>query len=209
MPGRRRIYVDIDDVLSQTIESLIELLAETHGRRVDVEEVLFFDLERSFGLSPREIHAFMDRVHEDDVIESIPPVEGGAETLSSWRSAGHDVHLVTGRPPSTNAASRRWLARHAVPHTSLHHLDKWGRPTWNDDGLPALRFDDLHEMGFEFAVEDSLETAVRLVEDFDLTVALMDRPWNRDLAGVSAPTRARLTRCLDWTEVAALAGRLR
>ena len=39
MASSLRVYVDIDDVLAHTIESLIDLLAEMHGRRVEVEDV--------------------------------------------------------------------------------------------------------------------------------------------------------------------------
>ena len=56
-----KAYVDIDDVLARTIESLIDLLDETHGRRVDVEAVEHFDLEKSFDLGAAEIFAFMER----------------------------------------------------------------------------------------------------------------------------------------------------
>ncbi len=204
-----RIYVDIDDVLARTIESLIDLLDETHGRRVAVEEVRHFDLEKSFALDDEEILAFMDRAHEDEVLERIEPVGDGVRTVTDWHDEGHEVHLVTGRPPASNAASRRWLARHDVAHTALHHLDKWSRPTWNERGLPALRFDELHGMDFDFAVEDSLDTAVRLVEEFDLPVALMDRPWNRDLSSVAKPTRERLTRCVGWRSVPGVMTRFR
>lgn len=200
----RRIYVDIDDVLSQTIESLVDLLEEMHARRVEVEEVRHFHLERSFGLDEVEIRAFMDRAHTDEVIESIAPIPGAAETLSGWVELGDEVTLVTGRPPTTNAASRRWLDRHGIPHAELHHLDKWNRPSWNESGLPALRFEEIPGFGFDVAVEDSLDTAVRLVEEFGIRVALMDRPWNRDVSGLSRRAREGLVRCEDWSAVAAL-----
>jgi uncharacterized HAD superfamily protein len=198
----RRIYVDIDDVLSKTIEGLIDLLEETHHRRVEVEEVRHFDLGKSFGLADHEVHEFMDRAHSDEVIELIAPAEGAAAILEGWASAGHEVRLVTGRPPSTHSASLRWLERHGVTHTLLHHLDKWNRPRWNEEGLPALRFDEIPQIGFDLAVEDSLETAVRLVEDFEIPVALIDRPWNRDLSEVSSKAREGLYRCNDWDVVA-------
>lgn len=197
----RRIYVDIDDVLSRTIERLIDLLEATHERRVEVEEVLDYDLKRSFGLDDEEIQALMNRAHLDECIESIEPEEGAVTALGIWARAGHSVNLVTGRPPITNAASRRWLTRHDVAHDSLHHLDKWSRPTWNDEGLPALRFAELAEMQFGFAVEDNLDTAVRLIEEFSVPVALMDRPWNRDWSDVSSQTQARMQRCYGWGEV--------
>ncbi len=198
----RKIYVDIDDVLSATIESLIDLLEERHDRRVEVEDVLHFDLERSFGLAADQLHGFMDHAHSDEVLEALVPAEGAAQALDDWQGAGHEIRLVTGRPPSTHAASRRWLEAHKMAFTSLAHLDKWARPNWNRAGLPALRFDDIHEIGFALAVEDSLETAVPLVEDFDIPVALMDRPWNRDISRLSTRARDGLVRCTDWVAVA-------
>jgi uncharacterized HAD superfamily protein len=198
----RHIYVDIDDVLSETVERLVDLLADLYGRRVDPKAVEHFDLSKSFGLDPVEIEAFMEHVHTDPVIESIAPIPGAAPVLERWHAEGHRITLVTGRPPSTNAASRRWLETHDLRHQSLHHLDKWNRPSWNLDGLPAIRFDEIPAFGFDRAVEDSLDTAVRLVEEFGIPVALMDRPWNRDVGSLPQRTRTRLVRCHDWSEVA-------
>lgn len=197
----RRIYVDIDDVLSRTIESLIDLLERHHDRRVHVDHVLHFDLEKSFSLEPQQIIELMDHAHKDEVIESIVPAEGASEALDAWSDAGDRVNLVTGRPPITNAASQRWLETHDLRHESLHHLDKWARPSWNEEGLPAISFEEIPDFGFDFAVEDSLETAVRLIDDFEIPVALMDRPWNRDLSSLTKRTRDRLVRCASWDEV--------
>ena len=198
----RQIYVDIDDVLSATIERLIDLLEQTHARRVEVDDVLHFDLEKSFRLEPEQIRDLMERAHSDEVLGSIAPNAGAARALEAWRGDGHEVRLVTGRPPSTNAASHRWLEEHGLEFRSLHHLDKWNRPNWNRSGLPALRFEDIPGIGFDLAVEDSLETAVRLVEDFEIPVVLMDRPWNRDVSALSRKARSGLVRCDGWVAVA-------
>ena len=200
----RAIYVDIDDVLSATIERLVDLLDELHARRVPIEDVRDFDLARPFGLDDEGIRRFMALAHRDEVIESIAPHAGAADVLARWKAAGRAVTLVTGRPPITFDASRRWLATHGIAHDALHHLDKWGRPSWNEGGLPAIRFEDLPEFGFELAVEDSLSTAVRLVEELDLPVALMDRPWNRETGGLAPRIRDRLIRCRSWRDVARL-----
>lgn len=197
----RSIYVDIDDVLSQTIESLIDLLEHLHDRRVDVDEVLHFDLEKSFGLDVGELAHLMDHACRDDRIESMRPTRGSARVLDRWNARGDRVRLVTGRPPSTREASRRWLDQHRIPHASLHHLDKWQRPDWNVEDLPALRFEDIERFRFDFAVEDNLDTAARLIEEFEIPVALMDRPWNRDVAHLRETTLAGLVRCRDWLEI--------
>ena len=197
----RCLYVDIDDVLSQTIESLIDLLEHLHDRRVDPADVVHFDLEKSFSLEAAEIRRFMDHAHSDEVIESIQPTEGAAGVLEGWARSGAEIRLVTGRPPTTNEASRRWLETHSLQHDSLHHLDKWQRPDWNATSLPALRFEEIGEFGFDFAVEDSLDTAVRLIEEFEIPVALMDRPWNRAVESLPRKTRASLVRCANWEQI--------
>jgi uncharacterized HAD superfamily protein len=204
--SERSIYVDIDDVLAETIERLVDLLELVHERRVDLDAVEHFDLEKSFGLDAAQLDAFMERAHDDDFILSIAPMVGAADVLSRWDAAGHRITLVTGRPPTTNAASRLWLDTHDLTHETLHHLDKWNRPRWNLDGLPALLFDDIPEFEFDFAVEDSLDTAVRLIEEFEIPVALMDRPWNRSVESVSKKTRKSLIRCSDWTQIAEVVG---
>ncbi len=202
----RRIYVDIDDVLSETIVRLVELLEHLHDRRIDPNGVEHFDLSKSFGLGDDELDAFMERAHHDDVLLSIAPKSGAAAVLSEWDAAGDRITVVTGRPPQTHAASRLWLERHDLSHDTLHHLDKWNRPSWNASGLPAISFDDIATFDFEFAVEDSLDTAVRLIEEFEIPVALMDRPWNRAVDSISKKTRESLLRCSDWTQIAALIG---
>lgn len=202
----RRIYVDIDDVLSATIERLVDLLHELHDRRVEIEHVHDFDLARPFGLDAEGLRRFMHVAHRDDVIESIAPHSGASSVLDRWSAEGHQITLVTGRPPITTHASRRWLETHGMKHEALHHLDKWGRPDWNDQGLPALRFEDLPAFDFELAVEDSLDTAVRLVEDLGIPVALMDRPWNRAVGHLPRRILGRLVRCREWADVAGLFG---
>ena len=51
-------------------------------------------------------------------------------------------------------------------------------------------------------MEDSLEVAALLVERCGVPIALMDRPWNRDLSGLSPAARASIVRCHGWAELA-------
>jgi hypothetical protein len=107
--SERRIYVDIDDVLCQTAASLIDLLEQHHDRRVDYEDLLQFDLGRSFGLDEGELAEFMDEAHRAEVIEAIAPIEGAASALQAWTAQEYDVVLLTGRPPATEEATRGLL----------------------------------------------------------------------------------------------------
>jgi uncharacterized HAD superfamily protein len=197
-----RIYVDLDDVLARTVFALTRILARYFGRRVRVREVLDFDLGRSFGLEPEELSAFMRFVHQPEVLGALQPTAGAAAALEGWRARGYRVEVMTGRPPSTAGISRRWLRDHGIPHSHFACVDKYARPDWNGAPGRGLALEDLPALGFDLAVEDSPEMAGHLAEHCDVPVALMDRPWNRDLSRLSATAAARIVRCRGWEEVA-------
>lgn len=197
----RSIWIDLDDVLSHTIEGLIELLRRDHGRCVGVEEVVHFDLARSFALDEPALTRFFDRAHAPEALSSLAPRTGAARALRRLRAGGWRVHVVTGRPPITAEASRAWLAEHGMEHDALHFVDKYGRAAAAVDGVPFEPVEAMLARGFDLAVEDSPETAIRLAAEAEVAVALVDRPWNHDLPAMPAEVAARIVRCHDWSDV--------
>jgi len=198
----QRIYVDLDDVVCQTIELLVDLLAAEFGRRVAVAEVTCFDLSASFGLGPEELERFMDRAHDPEVLQRYQLRSGALEGLAGWRGQGREIWIVTGRPASAAPGTRRWLERVGVPFDELLFVQKYSGRTYDpgDDGA-TVAVEELGSLGFDLAVEDSAEMAVRLRDELQVPVLLLDRPWNRDLPDEPG----RLRRCADWAEVLARA----
>lgn len=197
----RAIYIDIDDVLSQTSRLLNDMLYKHHNRRVDYESLTDFDLGVSYGLEPHEVDHFLGLVHAPEAIEAISVVDGAVPALEHWSASGYKVQLLTGRPPHTEAATRSWLDRHTVPHQSLSFVDKYGRAASGPEGVPVLSLDSVASMDFCLAVEDSLEVAAFLAERLEIEVVLMDQPWNRDVSHLASHVRERLVRCRGWGEV--------
>jgi uncharacterized HAD superfamily protein len=200
-PDSRWIYIDIDDVLTHTAVLLGDLLAEHHDRRVPYEEITTFDLGISFGLEPEELDRFLELAHEPEAIGSLCLVEGAVSALGAWLDAGYEVHLLTGRPPTTDSSTRSWLDTHRVPHSSLSFVDKYGRPSSGHDGETMVGLHELREIEFCLAVEDSLDVAAYLVEHLETPVALMDHPWNRNTSGLEPAVRERIVRCGSWSEI--------
>jgi uncharacterized HAD superfamily protein len=201
MDARPTVFVDLDDVLAETTRTLLDLLAERTGRRLALDDVGTFDLGNAFGLEHDEWCAFMEAAHEDPVLDAVEPRAGAAESLERWAVAGWRIEVMTGRPPSTESTSRRWLERHGLVHHHLEFVDKYGRPDWRGGTRAATPLTELALRSYVAAVEDSLATAAFLVERLGLTVALLDRPWNRDLDPLPASVRRRIVRCRDWGEV--------
>lgn len=197
-----RIYVDMDDVLCDTAEQLLVLLREAFGKQVALEDIHTFDLGVSFGLSRQELRRFLQLAHRPEVLDKYNLRSDAVAGLTHWRECGYEVWVVTGRPTVAYEATRSWLARMEMPHDRLLFVDKYGHYArlGNTGGeVQAAGMDELGEVGFCFAVEDSGDMAQHLVREVRVPVALMDRPWNRDVAEIPG----QLTRCRDWREVSA------
>ncbi len=201
-----RIYVDFDDVLAKTALAFTHLLEETFGKRVALEEIHSFDLSKSFDLTQEEIDRFMVEAHRPERLIEVEPMEGAVDVLSAWHADGCEIDVLTGRPPSSSDVSREWLSRHRVPHRRLYFVDKYARydeAAWEGHGR-VLRMSELHGDAYDLVIEDSLKTASYLAEATTARVLLFDRPWNRDVSKLPETTVARIERCRDWPEAAAL-----
>jgi uncharacterized HAD superfamily protein len=199
--SNRNIYVDLDDVLSETARAFTGLLERHFGKTVAFEEMTSFDLGKSFELDAEELARFMHLAHEPQVILSLEPVLGAAGALNQIIAMGYRICIITGRPPSTAEASKAWLELNRIPHHDFICVDKYGRDAMDASYGTAITLDDLSEMHFCFAVEDSWDMAMFLRQEMELPVYLLDRPWNRDVELSNPTARARLTRCADWARV--------
>ena len=203
MSPPEQIYVDFDDVLSETGRAFVTVLEREFGRTVAFEDIVSFDLGRSLDLNPDELAEFFVAAHRDEVLDRVEPMAGALEVLNSWVRGGYEISIVTGRPPSTEEASRRWLDRHRVPFHSLTFVDKYPRDIHPGAGVSEttepVSLETLAARRFSFAVEDSMKMARFLAETVGVEVCLIDRPWNRELVGVEG-----VSRCLNWRQVRGL-----
>lgn len=200
MNNHSKIYIDLDDVLCETALEFASLLEKRYGRKVDFNQITSFDLGTSFTLTPSELEEFLSAAHEPKILEVLKPVEGALDAVKVWHDKGYEIHVVTGRPTSTFEASKQWLTRHEVPHTSLTFVDKYSRHNSNNAQIQPVPLSQLSEVGFCFAVEDSPTFADYLVKTLNVRVALFDRPWNRVFTP-EGDISDRIIRCRGWEDV--------
>jgi uncharacterized HAD superfamily protein len=198
---QRRIYVDFDDVLSETGRAHIKMLKQHYDKTVRFDEISSFDLGVSFGLTDREHEEFMRLAHEPKVLSALRPIDGAVQGLEQFMAMGYRIAVVTGRPSTSAEVSRAWLDDHGVPYHQLTFVDKYGRGSRNDGYANAITLGELGRMSFCFAVEDSAETTAFLTESMALPVALFERPWNRAHRFSSPRARRLVARCADWSEI--------
>ncbi|MGD9182201.1 MAG: bifunctional metallophosphatase/5'-nucleotidase [Desulfobacterales bacterium] len=188
------IYVDFDDVLSDTTSAFLKILKLEFGKRVNFEDIFSFDLKASFNLTDSEYEHFFHRVHQADVIMSFSPMEGAIGALEHWARLGYQISIVTGRLTSAYEASLDWLAKHKVPYHSFTMVDKYSRE--NIDTKTAVSIEEFSEMKFSLAVEDSAKMALHLSQNMGIPVALIDRPWNR-----RADLNHKVSRYTSWYDI--------
>jgi uncharacterized HAD superfamily protein len=193
-------YVDVDDVLADTTRQIAALAARRFDSRVRFEELTAFDLGVSLGLPSAQLADLLEAIHDPGFLEALPVLEGADGALRGWAARGRHITVVTGRPPWTRGATRRWLERRQIPFHALEVVDKYGRYAQAQESVPLER---LAQLRIELAVEDSLEMADYLVRAGVGPVFLMDRPWNRDEQRLEAGVRARIRRVHHWSEVVA------
>jgi uncharacterized HAD superfamily protein len=169
------VYVDLDDVLSATTSTYVDIAAQEFGKKIDYEELRSFDLKASFHLTEREYVDFFDRIHQTEILMGFLPVKGAVDTVTKWNEEGWHIAVVTGRPASTYDVSLEWLNQNAIPYHSFTIVDKYGRE--NKETSDAVTLEEFSKNGsFSFAVEDSWNMAVFLAETMDIPCRFIQPP---------------------------------
>lgn len=192
----KRIYVDLDDVISRTTDTYSAIVEQEFGRQVRFEDLTCFDLKVSFNLTDREYRCFFDRIHQPDLLMNFEPVPGAKELMACWIDAGHRVDIVTGRPPSARDASQAWLDRQKIAYTEFIMVDKYNRTHGDHPGVISKA--QLATCHYDLAVEDSLQTALFLADRMGVQVLLFNRPWNAGSA-----LHPNIIRVDSWRQIAA------
>jgi uncharacterized HAD superfamily protein len=190
----KRIYVDMDDVLSMTTDTYAQIVAQEFGKQARFEDLVSFDLKKSFGLTDKEFHHFFDLVHQPEMLLSYEPVAGALSVLSRWAEQGHHIDIVTGRPFSAREASLAWLDAYRVPYTAFTMVDKYNRTA--NVRSSVITKDQLMHRRYDLAVEDSREMAIFLADRLAVPVVLYDRPWNTQFLD-----HKRIRRACSWQEI--------
>lgn len=195
-----KIYVDMDDVLTETARELSRLAAEFFDVHVPYEEISAFDLKQSFHLTDEQYLRLMRGAHWKGVLEGLPETPGAREGVARLMAQGHEVIIVTGRPLQTADVSQGWLRQHGFPEIPFFCLDKYGRWAAANDSDPRLltreAFDRTH---FDLFIDDSPLALDLLKERTACQILVFDRPWNR-----AYPLAATMRRVIGWEAIGAV-----
>lgn len=195
MTPTKTIYVDMDDVLCETARALLAIAEREFGKTIRYDQLNTFEVGEACGLENHEVAELFRLAHHPDELLGMAPIEEAVPVLQQWSGIGHEIAIVTGRPPPTYEASIEWLTRHRLPYHTFVMVDKYGR--FATENTIGITLSELAAHRFSFAVEDSPAMAKFLAEEMKVPVALLDRPWNQMDGEHSLIARYR-----DWPEIA-------
>ena len=81
-----------------------------------------------------------------------------------------------------------------MPYHAFMMVDKYSRE--NIDTKIAVSMEEFSEMKFSVAIEDSAKMALHLSQKMGIPVALIDRPWNRQM-----DLNHRISRYTSWYDI--------
>ena len=192
-----KIYIDFDDVLCETAKNFTKIAKELFGIDVPYREVQFFNLKKTFNLDDEQYEEMMRVGHLPEQLLNYEETSGASETINKWVDEGHEVFIITGRPFNSYEPSREWLDEHELKRVMLYCVDKYGREKCEQNYAYNMTLEQLYNMTFDFAIEDS-PAAFEHVMHFDgCKVAVFERPWNKY---VKLPND-NFVRCEGWKEI--------
>lgn len=191
------IYIDFDDVICETARNFCELAEKLFNIQKPYEEINFFNLQKSFELDDAQYDQLMLEGHKPEVLLSYLETKDASLVINSWVDKGYNVKIITGRPFSAYEPSRKWLDIHGLQRLPLYHVDKYGRENFNKNSTYSMTLEDLYNMDFDIAIEDSPAAFTHLEHFNNCKVCVFNRPWN---ANCNLPSE-HYTRYNSWLDI--------
>lgn len=192
-----KIYIDFDDVICETAVYFTKLAKELFGIELPYSEVQFFNLKKSFNLNDEQYDELMKAGHIPENLLAYAETPGASKTINKWIDAGAEVYVITGRPFDAYEPSRRWLDEHGLDRVPLKCVDKYGRENFNEGCTYSMTLNELYDMTFDLAIEDSPAAFEHVMHFENCKIAVFDRPWNKS----AILPDERFVRCDSWDSI--------
>ena len=175
----RRILVDVDGTLCFNLPRLCEFLEVEYGIEITREEITDWSFQfEEAGIGIDEVIAQLFEEYPEWFLSDLDPVPGASQALDSLAAAGHEIQIVTHRPPETHHLTRQWL-----DEQGMYYDGYVADVPANKAEVPGdVLIDDFHGH-----VADAVDAGMRGL--------LFDRPYTEPVG------HERMVRVSTWTDV--------
>lgn len=180
----RRIALDLDSVLADTMHPFIEELSRIKKTQYRKDDIKNWNIDELFGITRLDVLHILNFIWNDDNWERIPPTEDFlGEKVNALKKYGK-VDILTVIPENQVENSKKWLVYHGIPYDNYVRVP---------EGMKKSDFD------YDVFIDDSLSNAEDIANS-GRTVFLYDQPWNRKATfGIRIRSLSEVTRYLKKT----------
>jgi len=191
--SKKRIAVDIDDVLAAYAEGFVAFSNERWGTNLTVE-----DYDEHWAAMWQTDHEETERraqlINESGIHGRFRHDDTAAAVLRRLKER-FDLVVVTARLISNKAVTAVWVERYFEGiFSEVRHAGIWEQDV--PDRHTLTKVDVLREVGVDYLVDDQPKHCLAAAEAGMPTILFGDYAWNRN---VEVPDG--VTRCRDWGEV--------
>lgn len=172
------IGIDIDEVLSETIDFVLEYhKGEIKGKKIERNQISdyllanipgyeFLTVEESAGF-------FIEALRSERAFASLKPVDWAYKKLKQRKESGHHFYAITARGEPLRESTQQRIDKHFPDIFDKVIFCNHYRPDF-----PKYTKEDICvENGIALFVEDNPKYAIDL-EKLGIKVFLLDKPWN-------------------------------
>ena len=170
---------DIDDTLGDCALAWTRWLSKNGYGQFTHEDFKTYRLCETFKCSDAEALERLARFLDSDEINQMPAYPEALSILQKFSHVTH--HAVTGRPLTTQKATRSWLDTNFPNQFKQLHMVgadpmKEGLTAIGNTGKAAA----CKQLGADILIEDA-PMFVHACLEADITVVLIEKPWNRNV----------------------------
>lgn len=185
-----KIGVDLDEILSDTLTTLLEFYNNLYKTSFKKEDFYTYSYWEIWGGTREDSINLINKYYETNNPTDIKTIKRSFEAVSKLKELGHELHIITGRSESFKERTETWLNKH-YPNifSSINYAN-----TFNADENEKFKSDICKNIGVEIFIEDD-PYHIQKCSDAGIKVLFIDYPWNKNKEFKNA------TRVYSWDEI--------
>ena len=184
------IGVDLDEILSDTLTSVLEFYNKLHGTSIKRDSFHTYNYWEIWGGTREKAIELMDQFYDTDGFLNIMPVYGAFEALTKLKKLGFEFCIVTGRSKNFEKETKEWID---INYPNIFS-EIYFANTFSIDNSDQRKSAILKKLGIKTFIEDDPYHITDCL-NMGIKVFTIDYPWNKGLEDKN------LIRVKSWSEI--------
>jgi uncharacterized HAD superfamily protein len=194
---QRTIAVDIDDVLSATVEGIVSFSNERWGMQLTMEDYTE-EFAVFWGVPLQEAHKRIDEMLSSGLFSRHRHFEDAVPVLTSLKQQGYNLVAVTSRRSILKPDTDKWLKRYFPGiFKEVRYMGLWDGQHDVQKALKQTKAEICRELGAEYLIDDQLKHCVGAAAAGVTSFLFGEYKWN----STADELPANLIRVNGWDDI--------